>query len=126
MAYTPADAKGNMESLIDGLQEKFDQLFLRSQKPGLSFEDKTQITTEMAKVNQDLFHRRITAAFDEASATIIREPSATEVKNLQATLQLMGKDINSIATISAVIKFAEDVMTANAQRFSDILKTITL
>ena len=125
MAYTPDDAQANMEKLIAKLQEKFDELFLLRQKPGLSFHDKGEIDFEMAKLNQELLHRRLTAAFDTASATVIREPTPTEVSKLQGTLELMGKDINSIATITAVIKFVEDVMTENAQRFGDILKTVS-
>ncbi len=125
MAFTPDNAQANMEKLIEGLQEKFDQLFKLRQTPGLSFHDKGEIDFEMAKLNQELLHRRLTAAFDTASATIIREPTPAEISKLQGTLELMGKDINSIATITAVIKFVEDVMTENAQRFGDILKTVS-
>ena len=126
MAYTTTDAQNNMEDLIAKLQEKFDQLFVLKAKPGLSTQDKSEITFEMAKLNQELFHRRLLAAFDTASAIVIRPPTNNEVKALQKTLVFMGKEINTIATITAVIKFVEDVMTENAQRFGDILKTIKI
>jgi hypothetical protein len=38
----------------------------------------------------------------------------------------MGVDLDSLANFQAVVKFVEDLMTQNAQRFTDILKTIDL
>ena len=126
MPYTSIDAQENMGKLIARLQEKFNELFILKSKPGLSTEEKGEITNELAKLNQELLHRRLLAAFDTASATVIRPPTDNEVKNLQSTLEFMGKEINGIATLTAVITFVEEVMTGNAQRFNDILKTISI
>jgi len=126
MAYTPADAKGNMEDLIARLQEKGAQLRTLSKKAGLSSDERADVIDKRAEVLTEVTNRRVTAALVKASSPIIREPSAAERQNLQDSLVLMGKDINSIATVSAVLTFVDEVLTENADRFTEILETIDI
>jgi hypothetical protein len=128
MPFTTEDARTNMNDLISRLDEKSKQLsdFIDDNEPDLSSQQIAELELKIAKLDMEIEHRTKTAAFDAASTSIIRPPTETEIVALQNTLEFMGKEINTIATFSAVIKFSEDVMTKNAQRFVDILKTISI
>jgi hypothetical protein len=126
MAYTAGDAKDNMNSLIDGLQAKYDGLKDYLLTLGLTPTQQDIIRNQMAKLLLEKHHRSMIAMFDEASAQVIRAPTASEVSALQKTLGDLGRDLDSLANFQAVVKFVEDLMTQNAQRFTDILKTIDI
>ncbi|HKR61612.1 MAG TPA: hypothetical protein VJS64_18135 [Pyrinomonadaceae bacterium] len=126
MPYTAKDAQDNMNSLIEALQTKYDGLKDFLFTPGLTPTQKDIVNNQMAKLLLEIHHKSLLAIFDAASTTVIREPTPAEVTALQKTLTEMGKDLDSLANFQAVIKFVEDLMTQNAQRFNDILKTIDL
>jgi len=126
MAYTAKDAQDKMNALIKGLDEKYTQLDQYIKTPGLTPSQRADINNLMVKVLIEVHHRKQVAAFDAAATTVIRPPTATEVKNFQNTLTELGKEIKKIATFQAVTKFVENVMTQNSQRFTDIFKTINL
>jgi hypothetical protein len=126
MAYTAGDAKDNMNSLIDGLQAKYDGLKDYIFTPGLTPTQQDIIRNQMAKLLLEKHHRSMLAMFDAASTQVIRPPTASEVSAMQKTLGDLGRDLDSLANFQAVVKFVEDLMTQNAQRFTDILKTIDI
>lgn len=123
MAYTPAEARQNMKSLIAGLKNQHQQLS--------DILDGTFSASKIAEINNlrmklsiEIHHREVLAAFDAASKQIVREPTAQEVTALQDTLRALDKDLEGLANFQAVVSFVENVMTENAERFADILKTI--
>jgi hypothetical protein len=122
--YTASDAQNKMNTLITGLEKKYKELGKYINRPELTPSQEADINNQMVKLVIEIHHRKQMAAFDAAAATVIRPPTAAEVTSFQKTLTDLGKDINSIATFQAVVKFAENVMTQNAQRFTDIMKTI--
>src|ERR1044072_9841137 len=126
MPFTASDAQEEMNSLIEGLQAKYDELKDYIFTPGLTPTQKDIINNQMAKLLLEIHHKSMLAIFDAASTTVIREPTAAEVKAFQNTLEALGRDLDSLANCQAVVKFIEDLMTQNAQRFNDILKTIDL
>lgn len=126
MAYTPTNARNNMNALIEKLQKKYDDLMDYQFTPGLTPSQKDIIRNQAMKVLLEKHHKSLLATFDVASTQVIREPTPTEVKALQNTLTEMGRDLDSFANFQAVVKFVENVMTQNAQRFNDILKTIDI
>ena len=126
MAYTANDAQDNMNLLIEGLQTKYDDLMEYQFNPELKPTEQDIIRNQAAKVLIEKHHRSLLAAFDAASVEVIRAPTAAEVNALQDTLTAMGRDLDSLANFKAVVKFVEEVMTENAQRFNEILETIDL
>ena len=124
MPYTSSDAKDNMNELIHVLQDKYDALKDYIFTPGLTPTQQDIINNLMVKLLMEIHSKSLIAAFDAAAVAVVREPTATEVAALQKSLQDLGKDLDSLANFQAVVKFIEDVMTQNAQRFNDILKTI--
>ena len=126
MPFTASDAQDKMNRLIAGLQAKFDELKEFAFTPGLTPTQKDIINNQLTKLLLEIHHKSMLAIFDAASKTVIRAPTPTEVKAFQKTLEDLGKDLDSLANFQAVVKFIEDLMTQNAQRFNDILKTIDL
>lgn len=123
MAYTPGDAKDNMKSLIAGLKNQHQQL--SDMLDGIFSASKiAEINNLRMKVSIEIHHRELLAAFDAASAQVVREPTAQEVAELQDTLRELDKDLSGLANFQAVVSFVENVMTQNAERFIEILKTI--
>jgi len=126
MAYTATNARNNMNALIDELQKKYDDLMDYQFTPVLTPTQKDIIRNQAMKVLLEKHHKSLLAYFDAASTQVIRDPTPTEVKALQIALTEMSMVLDSFANFQAVVKFVEDVMTQNAQRFNDILKTIDL
>ncbi|MBV9925261.1 MAG: hypothetical protein JOZ96_09625 [Acidobacteria bacterium] len=123
MAFTPSDAKHNMESLIKGLESQRQQL--KDMIDGLVNTTKiAELNNLREKLNIEIKHRKSMAAFEEASVEIIRPPTPQEVAALQATLRALDKDLSGLANFQAVVSFVEDVMTQNAERFVEIVETI--
>jgi hypothetical protein len=123
MAYTPAEAKENIKSLIAGLKSQHRQLS--------DILDGTFSASKIAELNNlrmklsiEIHHREAMAAFDAASKQVVREPTAQEVSELQETLRALDRDLSGLANFQSVVSFVEDVMTQNAERFAAILKTI--
>jgi hypothetical protein len=125
MEYTPTDAKENMESLIAGLKRKFNQLTTLMNSLA-SFDLRVEINNLRMKVSIEIHHRELLAAFDAASAQVIRPPTAQEVAALQDTLGALDRDLSSLGSFQAIVSFVEDVMTQNAGRFMEILSTIKM
>lgn len=125
MAYTPADAKENMESLIAGLKKKFNEL-TNLMSSLASFDLRVEVNNLRLKVSIEIHHRELLAAFDAASAEVIRPPTPGEVANLRNTLIELDRDLSSLASFQAIVSFVEDVMTQNAERFAEILDTIRM
>jgi DNA-binding PucR family transcriptional regulator len=124
MPFTANDAKAKMNALISGLRAKFNQLDALLNTPGLPDSDATQLNNAKQQLLIEINSRQQEAAFNAASATVVRQPTAEETAALQATLTKLGKDINSIATVQAVISFVNDVLSDNSQRFIEIAQTI--
>jgi hypothetical protein len=123
MAYTPADARRNMQSLIAGLNKKFEELTSLMHSLA-SFDLRVEVNNLRAKVSREIRHRELLAAFDAASVEVIRPPTQEEVANLQNTLVELDRDLSGLASFQAIVSFVEDVMTQNAERFIEILDTI--
>lgn len=128
MSYTANDAQENMESLIAGLKKQFKALtaYMNNADDPLTFSEKVEINNLRTKVSIEIHHRELLAAFDAAAVEVIRPPTAQEVAALQDTLVELDRDLDDIADFQAVVGFAEDVMTQNAERFMEILKTIRM
>ena len=124
MPYSAATAKKNMEDLIEGMQQLYDELEEYYDTPGLSTADQNDINFRMAKLSADIHHSKLLTHFDTAATPVIKEPTQTEVNALAKTLTDLGKDLDAMNNVKAVIKFVEEVMTQNAQRFIEIRKTI--
>jgi hypothetical protein len=123
MAFTAADAKENMEKLIAGLQNQFAQLTTLMNSVA-SFDLRVEINNLRMQLSIEIHHRELLAAFDAASAEVIRPPTPQEVAALQQTLVALDRDLSGLATFQAVVSFVQDVMTQNAERFVEILKTV--
>ena len=123
MAYTPADARRNMQSLIAGLNKKFEELTSLMHSLA-SFDLRVEVNNLRTKVSIEIHHRELLAAFDVASAEVIRPPTPEEVASLQDTLVELDRDLSGLASFQAIVSFVEDVMTQNAERFIEILDTI--
>lgn len=124
MAYTPADAQNNMNMLIQGLQQKYNELDAFIKTPTLNPSQVAEINNLMVKLLIEIHHRKQIAAFDAASRTVIRPPTNAEVSDFQHTLTELGKSISSMATFQNILQFVENLMTENAQRFTQIIQTI--
>jgi len=124
MPFTPNDAQADMNALISGLQAKFTQLDALINKPGLPDSDRTKLNNAKQQLLIEINSSQQEAAFNAAAATVIRPPTAAETAALQATLTKLGKDINAIASVQAVISFVNEVITDNSQRFIEIAQTI--
>jgi hypothetical protein len=123
MAYTPADARENMVRLIAGLKTQHEHL--SNMLDGTFSASKiAEINNLRMKVSIEIHHREALAAFDAASKQIVREPTPQEVSALQDTLRMLDQDLSGLANFQAVVSFIEDVMTKNAERFVEIIKTI--
>jgi hypothetical protein len=125
MPYSAATAKKNMHDLIAGMEHLYDELEDYFDTPGLSNADKNDIDFRMAKLSADIHHSQLLTHFDDAATPVIKEPTQTEVNALAKTLTDLGKDLDTMNNVKAVIKFVEEVMTQNAQRLIEIRKTIT-
>jgi hypothetical protein len=123
MPYEVEDARASMEFLIQGLKRQHEQLssFMNTLT---SFSKRAEVNNLRTKLSIEIHHRELIAAFDAASAQIIRPPTETEVDNLRQTLVALQKDLDGLANFQAVVGFIEGVMTENAERFAEILKTI--
>lgn len=121
--YTPKIAKSNMETIIAGLNRKYDELsdiLFRLDSPV----DRAEINNLRTKLSLEIHHRELLAAFDEIAATIIRPPTEEEVNAFQVTLTELGRALDKEASIRATVGFIEDLMTNSAKRFIDIVETI--
>lgn len=124
MALTASDAQSNMNALISGLKAKFNQLNALINKPGLPDSDRTKLNNAKQQLLIEINSSETEAAFNAAAATVISQPTAAETAALQATLTKLGRDINAIASVQAVISFVNEVVSDNSQRFIEIGRTI--
>jgi hypothetical protein len=124
MDYSAADAQQNMEDLVNGMEHLYDELNDYYDTPGLSTADKNDINYRMAKLSAEIHHTQLLTHFDAASTPVIREPTDAEVNALANTLTNLGRDLDQMNNVKAVIKFVEEVMTQNAQRLIEIRQTI--
>lgn len=125
MEYTPIDAKENMQSLIAGLKNKFNQLTTLMNSLA-SFDLRVEVNNLRMKVSIEIHHRELLAAFDAASAQVIKPPTEQEVAALRNTLVELDRDLSGLGSFQAIVSFVEDVMTQNAERFMEILSTVRM
>lgn len=119
-----------MNLVIAGLQDRLDELntdifsLLPSGKLKYTAAERDELNNLRSKLVQEIFHREVMAAFDAATVTVVRQPTATEVANLKATMVELGKPLDTMSTAFAVVDFIEDLMSKTVKRWNELVTTL--
>jgi hypothetical protein len=129
----PVDAKQvkqSMEDLLLSLKSKLDELsneiFLLLPNGRLKYgpDERAELNNVRAKLVQEIFHRELIAAFDEASVQAVTQPTQGEVEALQLTLVKIGGPLDALNNHRAIVTFIEGIMTDTANRFNELTTLI--
>ena len=88
-------------------------------------DERAELNNVHAKLAQELFHRELIAAFDEAAVQVAAQPEPRELKALQATMVKRGRPSNQLNDHHAIVGFIEGIMTDSANRFNELKALIT-
>lgn len=123
--------KQSMEDLVAALQKKLKELsveiFVLLPDGRLKYrpDERAELNNVRAKLAQEIFHRELIAAFDEASIQVVAQPKPSEVKALQATMVKIGGPLDALNDHRAIVGFIEGIMTDTANRFNELKALIT-
>ena len=123
--------KQSMEDLVAALQKKLKELsveiFVLLPDGRLKYrpDERAELNNVRAKLAQEIFHRELIAAFDEAAIQIVTQPTPAEVTALEATMFKIGGPIDALNDHRAIVGFIEGIMTDTANRFNELKTLIT-
>ena len=123
--------KQSMGDLVAALQKKLKELsveiFVLLPNGRLKYgpDERAELNNVRAKLAQEIFHRELVAAFDEASVQVVAQPTPAEVTALQATMVKIGGPLDVLNDHRAIVGFIEGIMTDSANRFNELKALIT-
>jgi uncharacterized protein YukE len=126
MPVTVHDVKQSMDSMIGALQKQLDDLsdemftVLPNGTAKYTPAARAELNNVRSKLSQEIFHRQLVAAFDEATVQVVQQPTQTEVKALQTTLTQLGKPLDQLNDFRVIVGFVEGIMTDTANRFNEL------
>jgi glucose-6-phosphate dehydrogenase assembly protein OpcA len=122
---TSQETQDAMKELIERLQAIYDQLDEESMNFARPLSEHTAILHRMAKLNSDILHYRMLAAFDPLTTPVIDPPTAAEVQFIRGVLTRLGQGIDQEAAAKELIATVESLMTDTAVAVAELMETIS-
>jgi hypothetical protein len=123
--HTSQDTQDGMVMLIQRLQATYNELNGESMNFNRSQSERAAILHRMAKLNSDILHYRMLAAFDPLTTPVIDPPTAAEVQFVRDVLTRLGHGIDKQAATKELIATVESLMTDAAVAVAELMETIS-
>jgi hypothetical protein len=123
--HTSQDTQDEMVRLIARLQAIYDQLDQESMNFARPQSDRAAILHRMAKLNSDILHYRMLAAFDPLTTPVIDPPTAAELQFIRDVLTRLGQGIDQALALKQLIQTVESLMTSTAVAVAELMETIS-